>query len=61
MYKVVSFDRDAEKVAAFLAFPRRLYQDDPRWIPDGPGTARVAVIDEAGRSSAVTVRIVMRP
>ena len=35
--------------------------DDPRWVPDGPGTARVAVIDEAGRSSAVTVRIVTRP
>jgi penicillin-binding protein 1C len=35
--------------------------DDPRWVPDGPGTARVAVIDEAGRSSAVTVRIVVRP
>jgi penicillin-binding protein 1C len=34
--------------------------DDPRWIPDGPGTARVAVIDDAGRSSSVTVRIVMR-
>lgn len=35
--------------------------DAPRWVPDGPGTARVAVIDEAGKSSAVTVRIVMRP
>jgi len=35
--------------------------DDPRWVPEGPGTARVAVVDEAGRSSAVTVRIVVRP
>jgi penicillin-binding protein 1C len=35
--------------------------DDPRWVPEGPGTARVAVVDEAGRSSAVTVRIVLRP
>ncbi len=32
--------------------------DGARWIPDGPGTVRVAVVDEAGRSSAVTVRIV---
>ena len=31
-----------------------------RWQPDGPGTVRVAVVDEAGRSSAVTVRIVER-
>ena len=30
------------------------------WVPDGPGTVRVAVVDEAGRSSAVTVRIVER-
>ena len=32
--------------------------DGTRWVPDGPGTARVAVVDEAGHSSAVTVRIV---
>jgi penicillin-binding protein 1C len=32
-----------------------------RWLPDGPGTVRVAVVDEAGHSSAVTVRIVERP
>ena len=31
-----------------------------KWVPDGPGTARVAVVDEAGQSSAVTVRIVER-
>ena len=31
-----------------------------KWVPDGPGTVRVAVIDEAGHSSAVTVRIVER-
>ena len=31
-----------------------------RWTPGGPGTARVAVVDEAGHSSAVTVRIVER-
>lgn len=31
---------------------------DTKWVPEGPGLARVAVIDEAGRSSAVTVRIV---
>ncbi len=31
-----------------------------RWVPDGPGLARVAVVDEAGHSSAVTVRIVER-
>jgi hypothetical protein len=29
-------------------------------VPDGPGTVRVAVVDEAGHSSAVTVRIVER-
>ena len=28
------------------------------WVPDGAGTVRVAVVDEAGRASAVTVRIV---
>ena len=32
-----------------------------KWVPDGPGQARVAVVDEAGRSTAVTVRIVSRP
>jgi penicillin-binding protein 1C len=31
-----------------------------RWIPDGPGMARLAVVDVAGRSAAVTVRIVER-
>jgi len=31
-----------------------------KWVPDGPGTVRVAVVDEAGHSSAVTVRIVER-
>jgi penicillin-binding protein 1C len=30
------------------------------WVPDGPGTVRVAVVDDAGHSSAVTVRIVER-
>ena len=30
------------------------------WVPDGAGTARLAVVDEAGRSTAVTVRIVER-
>ncbi len=34
--------------------------DGTKWTPDGPGTARVAVIDGQGRSSAVTVRIVTR-
>jgi penicillin-binding protein 1C len=29
-----------------------------KWTPDGPGQARVAVVDEAGRSTSVTVRIV---
>jgi penicillin-binding protein 1C len=32
-----------------------------RWTPQGSGEVRVAVVDEAGRSSAVTVRIVRRP
>ena len=32
-----------------------------RWTPEGAGEKRVAVIDDAGRSSAVTVRIVRRP
>ncbi|MBS0224289.1 MAG: penicillin-binding protein 1C [Proteobacteria bacterium] len=35
--------------------------DGTTWIPDGAGEARVAVIDQAGRSSAVTVRIVRHP
>ncbi|HZP99085.1 MAG TPA: penicillin-binding protein 1C [Reyranella sp.] len=35
--------------------------DGTRWTPEGTGETRVAVIDEAGRSSAVTVRIVRRP
>jgi penicillin-binding protein 1C len=34
--------------------------DSTKWVPDGPGTVRVAVVDEAGHSSAVTVRIVER-
>ncbi len=32
--------------------------DGTKWTPDGPGQARVAVVDEAGRSTSVTVRIV---
>lgn len=32
-----------------------------RWTPDGAGEVRVAVVDAAGRSSAVTVQIVRRP
>jgi penicillin-binding protein 1C len=31
--------------------------DGTRWVPDGAGLVRLAVVDEAGRSSAVTVRI----
>jgi penicillin-binding protein 1C len=31
-----------------------------QWVPEGAGTARLAVVDEAGRSSSVTVRIVER-
>lgn len=34
--------------------------DGTQWVPEGPGTARVAVVDEAGHSSTVTVRIVER-
>jgi penicillin-binding protein 1C len=34
--------------------------DGTKWVPDGPGIARVAVVDEAGHSSAVTVRIIER-
>ena len=34
--------------------------DGTKWTPDGPGIARVAVVDGQGRSSAVTVRIVTR-
>jgi penicillin-binding protein 1C len=35
--------------------------DGTQWKPDGVGEARVAVVDDQGRSSAVTVRIVRRP
>ena len=35
--------------------------DGTQWKPDGVGEARVAVVDDEGRSSAVTVRIVRRP
>ena len=35
--------------------------DGTTWTPDGAGEMRVAVVDDAGRSSAVTVRIVRRP
>jgi penicillin-binding protein 1C len=35
--------------------------DGAKWLPDGPGVARVAVVDGQGRSSAVTVRIVAAP
>jgi len=31
-----------------------------RWVPDAAGIARLAVVDEAGRSTSVTVRIVQR-
>lgn len=34
--------------------------DGTSWVPDGPGLARVAVVDEAGHSSAVSVRVVER-
>ena len=34
--------------------------DGSRWVPGGPGAARVAVVDESGRSSAVNVRIIVR-
>jgi penicillin-binding protein 1C len=34
--------------------------DGTRWMPKGSGEARVAVIDDAGHSSAVTVNIVRR-
>jgi penicillin-binding protein 1C len=34
--------------------------DGTRWTPSGVGEARVAVVDDTGRSSAVTVRIVRR-
>ncbi len=34
--------------------------DGTRWIPENDGSVRVAVVDEQGRSSAVTVRIVRR-
>ena len=35
--------------------------DGAKWTPESAGVSRVAVVDEAGRSSAVTVRIVRRP
>lgn len=35
--------------------------DGTSWTPEAAGEARVAVVDEAGRSSAVTVRVVRRP
>lgn len=34
--------------------------DGAHWLPQGSGEARVAVIDDSGHSSAVTVRIVRR-
>lgn len=34
--------------------------DGTQWVPDGAGTARLAVVDETGRSTSVTVRIVER-
>lgn len=34
--------------------------DSSRWVPGGPGIARVAVVDDAGHSNAVTVHIVER-
>lgn len=35
--------------------------DSANWTPERTGVSRVAVVDEQGRSSAVTVRIVRRP
>jgi penicillin-binding protein 1C len=35
--------------------------DGTKWMPDNAGETRVAVVDDAGHSSAVTVRIVRRP
>ena len=35
--------------------------DGSKWTPDSAGETRVAVVDDAGHSSAVTVRIVRRP
>ena len=32
-----------------------------KWTPDGTGKIRVAVVDDAGHSRTVTVRIVRRP
>jgi penicillin-binding protein 1C len=34
--------------------------DGTQWVPDGPGLVRVAVVDEAGHSSAVSVQVVER-
>ena len=31
--------------------------DGTRWVPDEVGTVRLAVVDEAGRSAAVTVSV----
>ncbi|HKV15297.1 MAG TPA: penicillin-binding protein 1C [Reyranella sp.] len=59
--------REAVSLAAFGGDGRLRWLVDGRpidgttWIPDGSGEARVAVIDRAGRSSAVTVQIVRRP
>ncbi len=35
--------------------------DGTQWKPDGVGEARVAVVDDLGRSSVITVKIVRRP
>ncbi|WIM13432.1 penicillin-binding protein 1C [Enhydrobacter sp.] len=35
--------------------------DGATWTPDGSGQARIAVVDQAGRSSAVTVQVLRRP
>lgn len=43
MREVVPFDRDPYRVAEFLALPRRLYRDDPRWIPPFREAAEAAV------------------
>ena len=34
--------------------------DGTHWVPDGPGQVRLAVVDEAGHSSAVSVQVVER-
>jgi penicillin-binding protein 1C len=59
--------REAVSLAAFGGDGRLRWLVDGRpidgttWIPEGSGEARVAVIDRAGRASAVTVQIVRRP